>query len=178
MTRAPRCASGEKQREMQQGTIHGKHQVRGQPSICITNCAERDGALTAQKDGVALGFGRQVAGSNRRPSSGLGRDGVHAYPGMLPGKKEKGGRSHPSQTTIAEGHQGYRSLLPVCRSSPGAGSTARAPKALMPMKSFSLPLVLGSSLVGTARGVAWIRTRGENRMTGMNHRPRTDLVAV
>src|SRR5260370_25903044 len=78
-------------------------------------------------------------------------------------QKEKGGRSHPSQTTIAEGHQGYRSLLPVCRSSPGAGSTARAPKALMPMKSFSLPLVLGSSLVGTARGVAWIRTRGENR---------------
>src|SRR5215831_12693509 len=44
MTRAPRCASGEKQWEMQQGTIHGKHQVRGQPSICITNCAECDGA--------------------------------------------------------------------------------------------------------------------------------------
>src|SRR6266436_4269007 len=39
-------------------------------------------------------------------------------------QKRKGGRSHPSQTTIAEGHQGYRSLLPVCRSSPGAGSTA------------------------------------------------------
>src|SRR5262249_3736563 len=29
---------------MQQGTIHGKHQVRGQPSICITNCAECEGA--------------------------------------------------------------------------------------------------------------------------------------
>jgi hypothetical protein len=29
---------------MQQGTIHGKHQVRGQPSICITNCAECDSA--------------------------------------------------------------------------------------------------------------------------------------
>src|SRR6266446_6311280 len=50
-------------------------------------------------------------------------------------QKRKGGRGHPSQTTIAEGHQGYRSLLPVCRSSPGAGSTARAPKALMPMRS-------------------------------------------
>src|SRR5260370_41032008 len=35
-------------------------------------------------------------------------------------QKRKGGRSHPSQTTIAEGHQGYRSLLSVCRSSPGA----------------------------------------------------------
>jgi hypothetical protein len=44
--------------------------------MCITNCAERDGALTAQKDGVALGFGRQVAGSNRRPSSALGRETV------------------------------------------------------------------------------------------------------
>src|SRR5260370_38697408 len=93
-------------------------------------------------------------------------------------QKRKGGRGHPSQTTIAEGHQGYRSLLPVCRSSTGAGSTARAPKALMPMKSFSLPLVLGSSLVGTTRGVAWIRTRGENRRTAMNHRPRTDLVGL
>src|SRR5260370_35590661 len=70
MTRAPRCASGEKQREMQQGTIHGKHQVRGQPPICITNCAERNGALTAQKDAVAVGLGRQSAGSNRAPPSG------------------------------------------------------------------------------------------------------------
>src|SRR5258707_5783809 len=86
-------------------------------------------------------------------------------------QKRKGGRSHPSQTTIAEGHQGYRSLLSVCRSSPGTGSTARAPKALMPMKSFSAR----EFLVGTTRGVVWIRTRGENRMTGMNHRPRTDL---
>src|SRR5215470_13971574 len=29
---------------MQQGTIHGKHQVRVQPSICITNCAECESA--------------------------------------------------------------------------------------------------------------------------------------
>src|SRR5260370_25527797 len=46
-------------------------------------------------------------------------------------QKRKGGRSHPSQTTIAEGHQGYRSLLPVCRSSPGAGSTAPGAQGLL-----------------------------------------------
>jgi hypothetical protein len=63
MTRAPRCASGEKQWEMQQGTIHGKHQVRGQPSICITNCAECDGARRrrSRRDDAGGNHARQRA---------------------------------------------------------------------------------------------------------------------
>jgi hypothetical protein len=42
-------------------------------------------ALTAQKDGVALGFARQKSPTifGARP-----RDGVHAYPGTLPGTAE------------------------------------------------------------------------------------------
>ncbi len=119
MTRAPRCASGEKQREMQQGTIHGKHQVRGQPSICITNCAERDGELTAQKDGVALGFGRQVAGSNRRPSSGLGRETVCTHIRERYQAKKKGRPRPPQSDHDSRGSSGLSQLVARLSQQPG-----------------------------------------------------------
>jgi hypothetical protein len=49
MTRAHRCASGEKQREMQQGTIHGKHQARG-VATCGGDLIDDGRELTGGKD--------------------------------------------------------------------------------------------------------------------------------